>query len=67
MNLKLVHNITTQDMLISLFKEHDEALRIAARTEDLIIEMGRSYIAEKYPHSKEYLKPTLARIRGEVG
>jgi len=56
-----------EDVLRSLLDERDNAAAMIVRVDALIAEHGRRYIAEKYPNAREYLKPSVDRVRRELG
>lgn len=56
-----------EDVLRALLAERDTAAAILARVDALIADVGRAYIAEKYPDAREFVKPSIERVRRELG
>ncbi len=51
----------------ALLAELDQAEAHIAKVRESLAEQGRCYIAEKYPNAREFVRPSVERVRREVG
>jgi hypothetical protein len=57
---------STADILRDAIRGRDEAMAVVARLDRIIAEHGRAYIAERYPNQREFVRPSLERLRQEL-
>lgn len=57
----------TERMLLLKLSEHRQAMLSVARLEVELADLGATFIRQRYPDQREFLRPTIARIRREVG
>lgn len=65
-NLRVVPKVTLADQLSHEIAEYDRLRFDLQKQEALIRELGRMYIAEKYPDAREFMSPGIQRLKAEL-
>lgn len=64
--LSIVPTIPLAQQLTQAIADYDAGEREQAKRKAMIVALGRAYIAEQHPEAREFVAPSIDRLRRET-